>query len=122
MQETDKEQFGVLPEFKAGASLGPATVAEIGIVKRDIAYLSDVLNTAARLESMCGQHNAELLITEALKEALPEVSEFDYGFIGDLELRGKHETINVYRITPLQSRSSPGAPATLDARATPTDR
>ena len=93
-----KEQFGVLPVFKAGANLGPATVAEIGVVKRDIAYLSDVLNTAARLESMCRLHGEELLITETLMDALPESDEFDCASIGELELRGKAEKIKVFRV------------------------
>ncbi len=97
------EQFGVLPEFKAGANLGPATVAEIGIIKRDIAYLSDVLNTAARLESVCNQHGAELLITDSLKADLPETDAFDCSFIGDLDLRGKNETIKVYAVAPYGS-------------------
>ncbi len=92
------EQFGILPKFKAGANFGPVTVAEIGVVKRDIAYLSDVLNTAARLESMCRQHSAELLITESLKEALPKVNDFSCEPIGQLDLRGKSEKISVYRV------------------------
>ena len=103
------EQFDVLPEFKAGANLGPTTVAEIGILKRDIAYLSDVLNTAARLESMCRQHDAELLITESLKEALPDQEEIDCDLIGDLELRGKNEKIRVYRVELSHSRRYPNA-------------
>jgi len=93
-----REQFGVLPKFKAGVNLGPATVAEVGVVKRDIAYLSDVLNTAARLESMCREQGADLLITEALNNALPEVDDLGCELVGDLELRGKSERISVYRV------------------------
>jgi adenylate cyclase len=95
-----RERFGVLPKFKAGVNLGPATVAEVGVVKRDIAYLSDVLNTAARLESMCREHGAELLITETLKAALPEVDDLRCEPIGELELRGKSKRISVYRVEP----------------------
>ena len=93
-----RERFGVVPKFKAGANLGPVTVAEVGVVKRDIAYLSDVLNTAARLESMCREQDAELLITETLKDALPEANDLDCEPIGRLELRGKNERIGVYRV------------------------
>ena len=103
------KNFGVLPEFKAGANLGPATVAEIGIIKRDIAYLSDVLNTAARLESMCRRYGAELLITESLKQALPPMNEFECDLIGNLEIRGKDEKINVYSVAQACSNNSPGA-------------
>jgi adenylate cyclase len=95
-----REQFGVVPKFKAGVNLGPVTVAEVGVLKRDIAYLSDVLNTAARLESMCHEHSAELLITETLQEALPEADDLRCEPIGELELRGKSERISVYRVEP----------------------
>jgi adenylate cyclase len=95
-----RERFGVVPKFKAGVNLGPATVAEVGVVKRDIAYLSDVLNTAARLESMCREHGAELLITETLKEALPKADDLCCEPIGELELRGKSKRISVYRVEP----------------------
>ncbi|MEJ2005405.1 MAG: adenylate/guanylate cyclase domain-containing protein, partial [Cyclobacteriaceae bacterium] len=43
------EQFGVIPEFKAGLHVGAAVVGEIGVIKRDIAYSGDVLNTTARI-------------------------------------------------------------------------
>jgi adenylate cyclase len=89
-----------VPKFKAGVNLGPVTVAEVGVVKRDIAYLSDVLNTAARLESMCREHGAELLITETLKEALPKADDLCCEPIGELELRGKSKRISVYRVEP----------------------
>ena len=93
-----EQQFGVLPKFKAGANLGPVTVAEIGVVKRDIAYLSDVLNTAARLEAMCQEQHAGLLITQDLQDALPETDEFLCEAVGELELRGKSQRIGVYRV------------------------
>jgi adenylate cyclase len=93
-----REQFGVVPKFKAGANIGPVTVAEIGVVKRDIAYLSDVLNTAARLESMCREHGAGLLITEDLKHALSETNELSCELVGELELRGKSQRVGVYRV------------------------
>jgi adenylate cyclase len=93
-----RARFGVLPRFKAGANMGPVTVAEIGVLKRDIAYLSDVLNTAARLESMCRDYGAQLMITESLKSALPEQNDLVCSRIGQLELRGKNEMVNVYRV------------------------
>jgi adenylate cyclase len=91
-------EFGLRPTFKAGANLGEATVAEVGVVKREIAYLSDVLNTAARLEAMCREHDARLLVTSALYEALPIINDLNGQSIGKLEIRGKSQHISVFRI------------------------
>jgi adenylate cyclase len=93
-----REQFDVIPRFKAGVNIGPVTVAEIGVDKRDISYLSDVLNTAARLESMCRQHDARLLITEDLMEALDKAEDLRYQSVGELQLRGRREMVGVYRV------------------------
>jgi adenylate cyclase len=93
-----RERFGLTPEFKAGANIGPATVAEIGVVKRDIAYLSDVLNTAARLQKMCRDFQASLLITDSLNHVLPETSGLIRERVGNVELRGKSKQVEVYRV------------------------
>jgi adenylate cyclase len=98
-------QFGVAPRFKAGVNLGFVTVAEIGVLKRDIAYLSDVLNTAARLEALCKQYQADLLITGQVKETLPQANDLEYELVGTLTLRGKSETVDVYRVTRRDSLS-----------------
>ena len=39
-------EYGIEPVFKAGLHLGWVTVSEVGIVKREICYHGDVLNTA----------------------------------------------------------------------------
>ena len=38
-----------VPQFKAGANVGPVPAAEVGVVKRDILYLSEILHVAARI-------------------------------------------------------------------------
>jgi adenylate cyclase len=94
-----RETFGVVPRFKAGVNLGSVTVAEVGVLKRDIAYLSDVLNTAARLEALCKEYLADLLITGQVKENLPQAKDLEYELVGKLTLRGKSETVDVFRAT-----------------------
>jgi adenylate cyclase len=41
------EKFGVSPEFKAGFHFGNVTTGEIGVIKKDIIFTGDVLNTTA---------------------------------------------------------------------------
>jgi adenylate cyclase len=93
-----RERFGVAPQFKAGANIGPATVAEIGVVKRDIAYLSDVLNTAARLQSMCREFRVPFLITDSLHGVLPATIDLIRERVGNVKVRGKSEQVEIYRV------------------------
>ena len=39
------------------------TVAEVGDIKRDLAFLGDTMNTAARIEGQCNIYNKNLLIS-----------------------------------------------------------
>src|SRR5882757_2994240 len=52
-----KEKFGVLPRFKAGFHYGKVTTGEIGVLKKEIIFTGDVLNTTARIQGLCNQFN-----------------------------------------------------------------
>jgi adenylate cyclase len=92
--------FYVKPFFKCGVDCGEVTVAEIGDIKREIAYHGDVLNTAARIEKLCTPQKKKMLISEYLEKELPnELNGFGKELIGDFELKGKMEKIKIYSIT-----------------------
>jgi adenylate cyclase len=93
-------KFELLPYFKCGLDSGEITVAEIGDIKREIAYHGDVLNTAARIEKLCTPEGKQMLISEYLEKELPaEMNGFSKEYIGKFELRGKEEGLKIYSIT-----------------------
>ncbi len=89
--------FGVVPEFKAGLHIGEVTSGEIGIVKRDIIYTGDVLNTTARIQAKCNVFDAKVLISEELLNELSKTEDFNFAKIGKLLLRGKKEMVQLYK-------------------------
>jgi len=93
-----KKEYDLEPQFKAGVNTGPVTVAEIGDIKRDIAYLSDVLNTAARIQDKCNEYGKPLLISGLLKKILPQDDSLTIEHIGKIELRGKSEEVDIYSV------------------------
>ncbi len=94
------KNFELLPYFKCGLDSGEVTVAEIGDIKREIAYHGDVLNTAARIEKLCTPEGKQMLISEYLEKELPgEMNGFSKEYIGKFELRGKEEGLKIYSIT-----------------------
>lgn len=96
-----KKRFGFIPEFKSGLNLGPVTVSEIGILKRNIAYLSDVLNTAARIQDKCNDFEEKILISGKLMKQLPASLTFKYNFIGKVVLKGKETHTQIYGVDVL---------------------
>ena len=65
-----KSNYGFVPFFKAAIHIGLVTVAEVGVIKREVAYHSDVLNTTTRIQSKCNELKAPLLISKDLKEKI----------------------------------------------------
>ena len=94
-----EEKYGLVPVFKAGANCGPVMAAEVGVVKREIAYHSDVLNTAARIQARCNDLEQPLLISEALRERLAPDFTFSTHEAGTFRLRGKRQESKLYGVS-----------------------
>ena len=90
--------FDVFPEFKGGIDAGIVTVAEVGDIKREIAYHGDVLNTAARIQDKCREYKRDLLISENFSSKIHELNGFDKKLIGEVSLKGKRHTIKIYGV------------------------
>jgi adenylate cyclase len=99
--EKYKSKFGLVPEFKAGINEGTVTAAEVGSVKREIAFHGDVLNTAARIQKVCNQYKKNLLSSESFVEFMGDVDEFKKVQIGYIPLKGKSVPVNIYSIEPV---------------------
>jgi adenylate cyclase len=94
------EQFGMVPDFKAAIHYGEVTAGEIGIIKRDLTFSGDVLNTTARIMGFCRKHQKRLLISGALHGYLSGVdSTFEFTTVGTEELRGKAEEVELVAVS-----------------------
>ena len=92
------KKFGVRPTFKAGFHFGEVTTGEIGVLKKEIIFTGDVLNATARIQALCNNYEVDLLLSEDLVKSLDLGSEFQVRSLGENELRGKKETIELYTI------------------------
>ena len=89
----------MVPEFKAGFHLGSITTGEIGVIKKEIIFTGDVLNTAARIQGKCNEHRVDILISEDLKIQLPSDYPYTYKEIGSCKLRGKNEEVKLLTVS-----------------------
>jgi adenylate cyclase len=89
------QHFGVVPRFKAGVHVGEATVGEIGVIKKDIVYSGDVLNTTARIQEECNRHRADLLASDELLRRISFGRSYAATLIGEIRLRGKAEALSL---------------------------
>jgi adenylate cyclase len=93
-----QKKYGVVPEFKAGLNMGLVTVGEVGEIKKELAYHGDVLNTAARIQGKCNDYQKKLLISEQVKAQFGKEEVYGFEFLGDVILKGKEESVNIYAV------------------------
>jgi adenylate cyclase len=92
------QKYNLQPEFKAGIHFGQVIAGEIGIIKRDITYSGDVLNTAARIQSKCNEYEVDILTSKSLVDQLMNSESLDSRSIGSISLRGKEEQVELVTI------------------------
>lgn len=93
-----RNAFGLVPAFKAGFHIGKVTVGEIGIIKKELIYTGDVLNTTARITALCGEYGTNALISGTLLDKLPGSAGYVPTRIGTLKLRGKKEAVELFKL------------------------
>jgi len=91
-----REKFGLLPQFKAGLHCGKVTTGEIGVIKKEIIFTGDVLNTTARIQGLCNQFNVDILVSERLVKKLDPDTSFSIKGLGENELKGRGEKIGLF--------------------------
>jgi adenylate cyclase len=91
-------KYGIIPGYKAALHGGLVVTGELGYVKREIAYMGDVLNTTARIEEACSTYNKRLLISEYLLNQLELPAGINSHKVGNVKLRGKENELGLYSI------------------------
>ena len=97
-----EKTYGFLPEFKVGLNTGEITAAEVGIIKRDIAYHGDAINTASRIQDLCNKYEKRFLASDKILQKVGELNGFRAELIGDLILKGKSKTVKVSSIETVE--------------------
>lgn len=92
------DKYGIAPQFKAGINLGEVTTAEVGEIKREIAYHGDTMNIAARIQDRCNDYGESLLASQFFSEQLAESEGFSLKLMGEEMLRGKNQPLKIFAI------------------------
>lgn len=99
-------KYGVVPTFKAGLHCGQVVVGEVGIVKRDITYSGDVLNTTSRIQALCKEYEVDFISSSLVVEQLTNHKLFQLNDLGLLKLRGKTSEVSLVSISMNSGRYS----------------
>ncbi|MEZ4687767.1 MAG: adenylate/guanylate cyclase domain-containing protein [Bacteroidia bacterium] len=91
-------EFGFEIGFKAGIHFGEVTIGEMGALKREIVFTGDVLNTTARIQSLCKELQSDLLISGAIKALLPPAN-YQFSSKGKIELKGRNKKEELFSVS-----------------------
>jgi adenylate cyclase len=94
-----KREFGAAVTVRAGLHCGPVVTGEMGSVKREIVFLGDTVNTAARIQELCRETGDRVLASADLIDRLQLPPGIAKRSLGDLRLRGKGADLALYALT-----------------------
>lgn len=91
-------RFGVAPAGRAALHCGPIAVGAIGDARREIAFLGDTLNIAAKIEKAAGERGLSGVASRDLVERLRLPPGFGARPLGPVELPGSARPVELYAI------------------------
>lgn len=94
-------KYGLVPSFKAGIHCGKVVAGEVGIIKRDITFSGDVLNTTSRIQGKCKEFNVEIIASDDLINGLQLTEKYNTQFLGSIKLRGKEKDVELSTLMPV---------------------
>lgn len=100
-----RQNYGVMPRFRASLNAGVVTVAEVGVTKRETVFHGDVLNVAARIQKLCKKYDADILTTESLIKTICESKHFQIEKLNKVMLEGKKQPTQIYKIHQINHKN-----------------
>ena len=105
-----RREFGAAVTVRAGLHCGPVVTGEMGSVKREIVFLGDTVNTAARIQELCRETGDRVLASADLIDRLELPAGIAKRSLGDLRLRGKGADLALYALTKAPQGAGPSRP------------
>jgi len=96
--ESYREEFGMVPSFRAGLHAGHVVISECGSSRRQLAYFGDTVNVTARLQEHCKEVGRNLLVSADLLRLMKLKPSFAVETLGEVRLRGRAAAIELFAV------------------------
>lgn len=90
-----RDRFGAVPAFRAALHCGEIVAGEIGDVRREIAYVGDTLNVAARLLEASKHLRRDVLVSIDLLASVRLPPELEAAPLPTLAIRGRDAPLEI---------------------------
>jgi hypothetical protein len=94
----ERQEKGRFPvNVGIGMQNGNLIMGITGDIERlDAVIISDTVNTASRIEGLSKHYGASILLTEECKNQLTDPGEFNFRYLGPVQVQGKQKPIGLY--------------------------
>lgn len=92
------KRYGICPTFKAGIHSGEVTAGVIGIIKKDLVYSGDTLNTTARIRSKCHELEESFVVSSDFLHEFSTPFAYKVNEIGEMEFKGRTEKEKLFSV------------------------
>lgn len=96
-------RYGIVPRFRAGCHKGDVVTGQLGLLKKEITFIGDVMNTASRIMDEAKRLGYELVLSEAVYEELDSVNAREGVPLGETALRGKSRAVRLFGFYPREN-------------------
>jgi adenylate cyclase len=93
-----KKKYDHIPKFKAGVHAGEVTAGFVGLIKKELIYSGDTMNTTARIRSMCNDLNESFILSEDFMLDFEQPQNYQIDKIGTMELKGRAEPVKLFSL------------------------
>jgi adenylate cyclase len=93
-----QKKYNHLPKFKAGIHAGEVTAGFVGLIKKELIYSGDTMNTTARIRSMCNDLNESFILSEDFMNDFHQPFGYQISKIGTMELKGRLEPVKLFAL------------------------
>jgi adenylate cyclase len=116
-----RREFGAAVTVRAGLHCGPVVTGEMGTVRKEIVFLGDTVNTAARIQELCRETGDRVLASANLIDRFALPPGIAKRSLGDLTLRGKGADLALYALTkrPLRAGRTRAKDREIEPEETP---
>ncbi|NTS40257.1 adenylate/guanylate cyclase domain-containing protein [Flavisolibacter sp. BT320] len=92
------QAYGFVPRFKTGIHAGDVTAGYIGIIKKELVFSGDTLNTTARIRSLCNELGYSYVMTNDFLGGMQNTNGFVIREIGETGFRGREEKEQLFSL------------------------
>jgi adenylate cyclase len=90
-----EERFDMVPDYRAALHIGTVVAGEMGDLKREIAFVGDTLNTAARLLVAGRELGRDIIASTTLLDRLALPQGLASELLAPVTLRGKEQVVPI---------------------------